>query len=89
MEEVAAEAGPADRRQSAALPAATPRWRTWRGWRWRPSVPHPLAGAMAAAVLVLVGGLGGWLLKAEERPETRTVAAVVDRERLPEASAKL
>ncbi len=82
MEVVNAEAERARHREGTA----------WR-WRWRPAFPRVRPGiAGAAAAVVVMSGVAGYgvsELARDESPGARTVAAEVDLQRLPEASASL
>ena len=65
------------------------RSRRWRDWLFPSLGLRPAGAAAAATVLLALGGLGGWILSREDAPRERSIAAVVDRERLPEAVGKL
>lgn len=51
-------------------------------------LPRP-ALVLATGLLALVAGVAGWALGGARSPDDRTVAASVDRERLPKASARM
>jgi anti-sigma-K factor RskA len=74
--------------RTGVSPARTKRWtRVWKGWKTTSLGFRPAAAA--ASMLLVLGGLAGWLLNGAQRPDPRIVAAVVDRARLPEARGRL
>jgi anti-sigma factor RsiW len=75
--------------RTAVSSTRTRHWtKLWTGWKTTSRAFGP-ATAAAASVFLVLGGLAGWLLHDAQRPAPRTVAAVVDRERLPEARGRL
>ncbi len=75
---------------SEADPVATPPPRRRRRRLPRLLIPslRPAVAVLAAGLVALATGLAGWSLGTRE-PDRRTVAGVVDRDRLPDVSAEL
>ncbi|HEV2771247.1 MAG TPA: anti-sigma factor [Thermoleophilaceae bacterium] len=75
---------------SEAGPVATPPARRRRIRSRRALIPswRPALAVLGAGLLALAAGLGGWALGTDEL-DRRTVAGVVDGDRLPDVSAEL
>ena len=83
-------AGERSEAPASEAPLATPPARRRRIRFRRAVIPswRPALGVLGAGLLALAAGLGGWALGTDE-VDRRTVAGVVDRDRLPDVSAEL
>jgi anti-sigma-K factor RskA len=88
VQEVEAEHRQEPAGEASSPPRAPGRAQSRRRWGLSLGM-RPALATVAASALLLLGGLAGWLLKPEQSPGGQTVAAVVDRERLPDARGKL
>lgn len=87
--EVASERSGAPASEAASIAAPPARRRRWIRFRpgWTPSL-RPALAVLGTGLLALAAGFGGWALGTAEL-DRRSVAGVVDRDRLPDVSAEL